>query len=168
MAGWNHSGKFKTKKCVVCQTEFKPKSGAHKFCSSSCKGKWQYITGRSSTENQYKEISGNWKRYAQRLMYYGGRKRDQLSYQTILDKLEQQGYRCALSGIELTCKLEKGKKFPTNASIDRIIPGGPYTEDNIQIVCRALNHWRADTPLEDFFQFCKAVTEHQRQKEIGG
>jgi hypothetical protein len=164
MAGWNHSGVFKEKACTVCGINFKPKSGVHKFCSEKCKGKWQYITGTSSTENQYKEISGNWKRYCSRLMYYGGRKRDKLTVEILLKKLEEQDYKCAISGLPLECSLEVGVKNPYNVSVDRVQAGGPYTEDNIQLVCVAFNKWRADTPLEDFIEFCRAVVKHQDQK----
>jgi hypothetical protein len=163
--GWNHDGVFKEKPCVVCKSLFKPKSGVHKFCSEQCKGKWQYITGTSSTENQYKVISGNWDRYVSRLMYYGGRKRDKLSKEIILKKLEEQNYRCALSGLPLTCNLEKGVKFPTNVSIDRVKAGGPYTEDNIQLVCRALNSWRADLSTEEFVEWCRLVVNHADKRE---
>lgn len=163
MAGWNHEGRFKEKECVVCKTLFKPRSGVNKFCSSVCKGKWQYVTGRSSTENQYKSISGNWNRYLTRLMYYGGRKRYNLSVEVLLRVLEKQNYRCALSGVPLECSLTKGVKNQNNASVDRIQAGGPYSEDNIQLVCRALNHWRADTSVEDFVAWCRKVVEYSDQ-----
>lgn len=168
IGGWRHDGVFKIKKCVVCQTEFKPRSGVHKFCSEKCKGKWQYISGTHSTENQYNKINGNWDRYCARLLYCSGRKRDKLTKEIVLKKLKEQDYKCALSGIPLQCQLEKGVKNPYNASIDRIQAGGSYTEDNIQIICRALNHWRADTPLEDFVEFCRKVVEYQDQLKLGG
>lgn len=157
----------KDKNCIVCSTAFTPFSGVHKFCSEKCKGKWKYITGEGSTENQYKEISGNWKRYVSRLMYYGGRKRDKLTRDIILKKLEEQNYKCALSGADLTCNLTKGFRCPTNASVDRIIPGGPYTEDNIQLVCRALNSWRADLPIDEYTEWCRKVVEHQTKRKRG-
>lgn len=158
MAGWNHdNANWKDKSCAVCGALFKPKSGVHKFCSDQCKGKWQYISGKVSTSSQYAEISGNWQRYLSRLQYVAGRKRENLNRDVLLKILERQDYKCALSGIPLTCKLEVGKKFNTNASVDRIEAGGPYSEDNVQLVCHALNHWRADTPIEEFVMFCKAV-----------
>ena len=167
MAGWNHTGKFKEKPCAVCGLVFKPRSGVHKFCSPECKGKHQYTSGRVTTKSQYETISGNWKRYCSRLLYAAGKKRSELSVEDILDLLEKQKYKCALSGLDLTCQLEKGKKFPHNVSIDRIKAGGPYTKDNIQLVCRAVNHWRADTDLTDFIEICRAVVNHQ-DNEIGG
>ena len=101
------------------------------------------------------------------MLYAAGRKRDKLSRDDLLKILETQNYKCALSGIDLTCSLSIGHKFWTNASVDRIIPGGPYTKDNIQLVCRAVNSWRADTPLEDFIEVCRKIAENN-PREIGG
>ena len=160
VGGWNHdNANWKPKTCVVCGGSFTPKSGVHKFCSSPCKGKWKYITGEGSTENQYKKISGNWVRYASRLLYFKGRKRDQLTREDILRQLEKQNYKCALTGKELTCVLQKGTVSKTNASIDRIIAGGPYTPENIQMVCKAVNLWRGNTPIAEFVDWCRAVVE---------
>ena len=161
MAGWHHeNANWTPKACAVCGREFTPCSGVHKFCSAQCKGKWKYIVGTHSTENQYKKISGSWDRYCARLLYYGGRKRDQLTKEILLRKLQAQDFKCALSGAQLTCDLAKGVISQTNASVDRIVAGGSYTEDNIQMVCRALNHWRADTSVEDFVAWCRKVVDH--------
>lgn len=165
MAGWNHNNiTWQARFCVVCGNEFKPHSGAHKFCSGICKGKWQYISGRISTESQYKDISGNWIRYFARLCNRSN-KRENLTVTELLKILENQNYRCALSGIELTCKLEKGTKFKTNASIDRIEAGGPYIKSNVQLVCSALNSWRSDTDRDEFVWWCKQVAKYQSKGE---
>lgn len=159
--------KVKDKTCLVCNKAFTPKSGINKFCSKSCKGKWKYITGQVSTEAQYKEISNNWRRYLSRLLYFNGRKRDKIDVNILLSLLKKQNYKCAISGVPLTCLLSKGKKFSTNVSVDRIIPGGPYTEDNIQLVCRALNSWRADLTVDEFTDWCKKVVDYQSRKKAG-
>ena len=78
--------------------------------------------------------------------------------------MDVQNNRCALSGIELTCKLEKGVVYKTNASIDRIDAGGPYIKENIQLVCRALNGFRVDTDLKEFIWWCGKVTEWNHGK----
>jgi hypothetical protein len=80
---------------------------------------------------------------------------------------EKQGGKCALSGRDLTCTLEKGKKCKTNASIDRIEAGGEYAPDNIQLVCTALNSWRADTDLAEFIELCKQVARYHEKGELG-
>ena len=78
--------------------------------------------------------------------------------------LEKQNYKCAISGLDLTCFLDKGTKFWSNASVDRINAGGSYTPDNIQLVCRAVNSWRSDMPLKDFIEICKAVANNNPER----
>jgi hypothetical protein len=157
MPGWHHDGAFKPKPCAVCGTEFKPRSGYNRFCSDTCKGKWKYLSGQVTTETQYKKISGNWERYFSRLM--ARKRRENISRDDLLDLLERQGGRCALTGEVLTCKLEKGVVCPTNASIDRIDAGGPYTKENIQLVCVAMNKLRLDKSIEEFVAWCRKVVE---------
>lgn len=163
VGGWHGFECFKEKQCKICGDTFKPKSGQHVFCTEKCKGKWQYVSGRMSTENQYKSISGDWRRYFARLVNRS-HQRENITIEDCLELLEKQDGVCALSGIELTCQLEKGKKFKTNASLDRIKAGLPYTKDNIQIVCAALNVWRSDTDLDEFIWYCKRVAEHHDKK----
>lgn len=155
--GWQGSEVFAKKSCLVCGHEFSPKSGVHKFCSPQCKGKHKYLTGEGSTENQYQKISGNWRRYFSRLI--GKAYRTELSVEILLELLNEQNGLCALSGVPLTCTLIKGQRIRTNASIDRISAGGPYTRDNIQLVCSALNTWRSDTDLQEFIEWCRKVAQ---------
>ena len=118
----------------------------------------------TSTENQYKLISNNWRRYMARLLFCSGKKRSDLTIDILLDLLEKQNYKCALSGVNLTCLLTKGQKHLTNASVDRIIPGGPYVENNIQLVCVAVNRWRADLPQSEYIRWCNLITDYQRKE----
>ena len=159
VGGWRDSPAYKEAECDHCHKPFKQKSWNHKFCSTGCKGKHKYTSLVVSTDTQYASISGDWGRYMSRLLYFNGRKRDELTREVLLQKLEDQEYRCALTGVELTCLLEKGKRFKTNASVDRIIPGGSYSKDNIQLVCQAVNYWRSDTNLEEFVEWCRKVVE---------
>lgn len=165
IGGWHHEGVFVEKACAVCETLFKPKSGVHKFCSPQCKGKSPYILGKNSTEIQYQSISGNWSKYFSRLV--NQKDRQALSSEMLLEVLEEQEGRCALSGAPLTCILKKGTVCKTNASIDQIIPSGGYTRDNIQLVCRALNSWRGDTNLDEFVDWCKKVADFNGGKVDG-
>jgi len=164
--GWHHDdANWKRKQCAVVQHGVRPlKRGAHKFCSSACRGKWKYITGAGSTEEQYIKISGNWQRYFSRLLRAGGKKRSDLSVSDLQVLYEAQGGKCALSGVPLTCILEKGKKTTSNASVDRINAGGEYVIGNIQLVCIAVNKWRGDTPVEEFISWCTRVAEHNYRK----
>lgn len=159
MVGWNHTGAFREKLCIVCGTEFKPTSGVNKFCSTSCRGRWKYISGNYSTERQYDKISGSWVRYYSRLQCKKDR-RDVISVEEILQLHKRQQGRCALTGVEMTCELKKGKRVWTNASIDRVIAGGSYTIGNIHLVCTAINLFRCDIPLDQFIEWCKLVSSY--------
>lgn len=148
------------KNCLSCDSLFSPLTKAHKFCTESCKGRYKYLIKDVTTESQYDRISGDWKRYLQRLVYSNGRKRDQLTVDILLEKLKEQNYCCALTGVKLTCLLEVGKDFVTNASVDRIEAGGPYIKENIQLVCKAVNKFRGNLSVEEFFWWCKQVVKH--------
>ena len=136
MVGWNHdSANWQQKNCLVCNKEFTPKSGSHKFCSEQCKGKWQYSSGRVSTESQYKEISGNWVRYCSRLLRSGGKQRKNISREDLLNLLENQNYKCAITGDNL--------ELGVNASLDHIVEkcnGGSCELDNLQWVTKKANN----------------------------
>lgn len=153
----------KHRACCVCGTMFIPNSGVNKFCSSICKTKKNQTEGSMSVESQYKRISGNWGRYFNRLLIHG--RKNTLTQEILLKQLEKQKGLCALSGVPLTCMLEKGKRFSTNASIDRIKAGEDYSPENIQLVCTALNSFRKDTQLDEFIWFCEQVTNYQKRKE---
>lgn len=158
MAGWHHeNANWKPKACAVCGAEFTPKSGVHKFCSETCKGKWPYITGAMSTENQYRLVSGNWRKYYLRILQANSRKADGLTVEYLLELHHRQEGLCALSGIPMTCELVKGTICHTNASIDRIEAGGAYSPANVQLVCRHVNSWRGIMPVDVFVSVCRAV-----------
>lgn len=148
------------RECPECHNLFIPNNIRRKFCSDTCKGKFKYTNRDVTTESQYKNISGNWSRYLSRLI--GKSKgRENLTRAILLNKLEKQKFKCALSGVTLTCMLEKGNLCITNATVDRIEAGGPYIESNIQLVCRAVNGFRTNTKMQEFIWWCNKVTEYQ-------
>lgn len=151
--------------CKICGLEIMMAKN-QKYCSAKCKGKVQYFSGKKSTEEQYKEISGNWPKYLQKLLYFHGRHKNGLTLNDLLSILENQNFKCALSGEQLTCLREKGKQFWTNASIDRIQAGGAYNKQNIQLVCRALNGLRRDMNVDQFILWCQKVAEWQQYKQM--
>lgn len=154
---------WKPKNCRVCGGEFAPKAGNQVFCSIPCKRKHYREVGSETTARQYALISGDWVKYFGRLCTRAFR-RDLLTKHDCVAILESQNYRCALTGVELTCRLEKGVICKTNASIDRIDPKGPYTKDNVHLVCAAINKFRIDLPLDEFVDWCKKVAEHAVRK----
>lgn len=147
------------KACTECGAQFMPMSGTQKYCGVSCKRKSYRRNGPESTERQYALIDGNWSKYFGRLCVRSLR-RSALSREDCLMLLHAQGHKCALTGVELTCKLEKGVVCKTNASIDRIDPKGPYTKENVQLVCAIVNKFRIDTPVNEFIDWCRKVADH--------
>lgn len=154
--------KVYTKTCPNCNKIFVG-IAKQRFCSEPCKGEYKYTSGSVTTDSQYSRISGNWRKYFQRLCCRSNKRAD-ISAEECLELLEKQKGKCALSGVELTCKLEKGVKFKTNASLDRIEAGGPYIKENVQLVCSALNSWRGDTDLSEFVWWCRKVTQFQEKE----
>jgi len=147
--------------CKFCGEVFITDLLAKKYCSITCKTKNNQVNGSMSKKNQYSRISGNWSRYCARLVSFHKRQQDGLTKQDLLDKLEEQEYKCALSGITLTCLLGDGQ-IKTNASVDRIEAGGPYIKENIQLVCSALNKFRSNTSLDEFIWWCGKVTDYHK------
>lgn len=157
-----HKQILKDKNCLICSSLFKPKSGVHKFCCIACKEKYNQMYGSMSVSKQYERISGNWKAYLGRLLT-SKRKHDGLTLEALLDILEKQEYKCALSGEDMTCVLDQGTRSKTNASIDRIEAGGPYSPNNIQLVCRAVNSFRNDININEYIWWCKKVAEKAKE-----
>lgn len=79
-----------------------------------------------------------------------------LSKTDLINLLEKQDYKCAISGLTLT----KDRGSIHNASIDRIEAGLEYNLDNIQLICKCINNWRSNTPLEDFINLCKIIAKN--------
>lgn len=142
---------FKLKECSTCGKEYKPKSGAQKFCSMLCGGR----RGVKDVEKQYEYISGNWRQYYQRLRNQKSRRK--ITVDEILDLHSRQDGKCALTGRSMTCILKRGEKCWTNASIDRLEAGGDYVAGNIQLVCADVNLWRSSQPLSHFREVCRMV-----------
>jgi hypothetical protein len=118
-------------------------------------------------------MSGNWGKYLKSLC----RKREDekrsklFTVDELMQVLIKQDYKCALSGTQLSCKMElnpdfvgKGKRhlWPTNVSIDRIDSTKGYTIDNVQLVCVVLNIAKSNLPQNDYIDWCKKVADHNK------
>lgn len=109
-------------------------------------------------------ISGDWGKFIGRLLA-AKTARSYLTKEACLELLRKQNYKCALTGVDLTCILEKGFVRKTNVSIDRIDPKSGYVIHNIQLVCAAVNKFRVDTPIDEFIDWCKKVNDYAVQKQ---
>lgn len=73
----------------------------------------------------------------------------------IMGLVERQGFRCALSGRELT---------PQTASLDHIVPlarGGEHNIHNIWVVDQQINGAKGTLTLDEFVAMCRDVVRHQ-------
>lgn len=75
----------------------------------------------------------------------------------------KQNGKCALSGIEMTYELQKGRT-PTNVSIDKIDRTKGYIPENIQLVCMACNQMKSDMSEEELYSFCKNIIKTYEDK----
>lgn len=73
----------------------------------------------------------------------------------ILALVEQQDYRCAVSGQELS---------PETASLDHIVPvsrGGTHTLKNLWVVHHQINSAKGTMLADEFVLMCRNVLRHQ-------
>lgn len=75
---------------------------------------------------------------------------------------EKQKGLCALSKIPMTYTFDNGRTF-TNISIDQINPNAGYVEDNIQLVCMAINQMKSDMSLEELYIFSEALIKNKNK-----
>lgn len=88
-----------------------------------------------------------------------------LSVNWLLDTVERQDFRCALTGIEFYSKhTSAGKTNPFAPSLDRIDPKRGYTTDNVRIVILAVNLMLLDWGPEIFEQVANSFRYWKRHK----
>jgi hypothetical protein len=68
---------------------------------------------------------------------------------------KQEG-KCAISGLNMTYEIFKGRIF-TNVSVDRIDSNKGYTKNNVQLVCMAINQMKSDMSIEELLYFCEHI-----------
>lgn len=67
--------------------------------------------------------------------------------------VERQGYKCALSGVQLD---------PDIAELDHIVPvaaGGWHDVGNLQVLHRAINRMKGQLSNDEFIRWCRLVAE---------
>lgn len=142
--------------CITCNTEFETNHPNYLCCSKKC-------TQINKVNKRYERENNDWQAYFKHLL---SKKKDSpLTVEQLIYKVAEQDYKCALSGVELTCIHKRGEVIPTNASLDRINAGKEYNYDNVQIVCRATNNFRADTSVDEYIDWCIKVAFHAIRKQ---
>jgi len=140
--------------CVVCGNDFDHLKTSRKkeVCSPKC-----HQIRMTNTSN--KRINGNWSNYFKFLCQIRKDARKELSPEILENLLIKQRYKCALTGIKLTCNRIQGIKFKTNASIDRINSDLGYNVDNIQLVCSVVNSLKSNLTNHEYIRWCKKVVK---------
>lgn len=87
---------------------------------------------------------------------------DPVTRQGLREKLEAQGYRCALTGRELT---------PATAAADHIVPlakGGDHSLGNIQVLHKDVNFSKNLHDNNQFRALCEEVLAHYKKARKKG
>lgn len=154
--------------CVQCSTEYalRPHTNPEraKYCSRTC-----HDEHRSTTAFQYSKLNNDEtpRSYLRQLKAQKGRK--ELYLDDLVTLWEKQGGRCAITGEPMTHRREAGKRLTTNGSIDRIVPGGRYTIDNIRLVCSIVNKMRLDMSDDELKMWCELIIngeKYAKQQEL--
>lgn len=136
---------METRLCLYCSKPFNPKKPNHYFCSDS--HRQHYSKGKS------------WEGFFKRLLNNNAKKRRKISVQFLVDMVEKQQGRCAISGVELT-RISGEGVITTNASLDRIDSSRGYSRDNVRLVCQFVNSFRGNLSDKDFMWWCRKIVEH--------
>jgi hypothetical protein len=104
-----------------------------------------------TTEDQYEKLNGNLRGVLNKLRTSKGERKD-LRLRDLIELWNRQEGRCAITGIPMTYRAERGEFFPYNVSIDRIVPKwehGTYALNNIQLVCKVANEIKKHYHISD-------------------
>lgn len=80
----------------------------------------------------------------------------------VFELVRAQGFRCALSGRELT---------PETASLDHIVPlaqGGEHSMNNVWCVDHRINLAKGTLSVDEFVAMCRDVVSHQEALAVAG
>jgi hypothetical protein len=151
----NHaSGKareFKSYNCVDCGNTFLCQVATAKRCEG-CRANMDLQVARS-----YKHMDENPRKYFQHALYKKGR-RENLTVDFLMEMLSAQNGKCAISKVELTFSKKFGAgRVNTNASLDQIVAGAGYTNDNVQIVCDIVNRMKSDMDMKELGFWCNKI-----------
>lgn len=83
-----------------------------------------------------------------------------LSWEELCEVWDDQEAVCALSGVLMTHKKGDGHQ-ELNATIDRVDGSGPYTKDNVQLVCHRANLIKHTMTEDDLYWWCRNIVTNK-------
>lgn len=152
----DHNGYIK---CLLCNEE--KLANVDNFTYRKDRKQFQTIC-RVCKKLRYHQQRSNDKRFLQRCWRAACKRRPNdknITYEEVYEKWLEQERRCAITGVEMTCLIGKGRQI-TNATLDRIDNTKGYEKDNVQIVCLWANIAKNDLKLDTFLDFCKKTIEY--------
>jgi hypothetical protein len=85
----------------------------------------------------------------------------------IVDMYQKQDGLCALSGLEMTYRGDRGsQEMFQSFSIDRIDSEGGYTRDNVQLLCWGVNSIKNRMSTELMLDLVKSIYEYNDLGEL--
>lgn len=94
----------------------------------------------------------------------------ELTVDALWDLFQQQGARCALSGLPLSMPVGTtiggAATLPDSPSLDRKDSTRGYVPGNVQWVHKCVNVMKNSLPQETFIAFCRAVAENSPTVEV--
>jgi hypothetical protein len=85
----------------------------------------------------------------------------------LLELFHQQNGLCAVSKLPMTWTYDEGhaqsgSRRGTNISIDRINSDGPYSKDNVRLVCDRVNKIKSNMNDDDLYFWCAQIASSMR------
>ncbi len=87
----------------------------------------------------------------------------ELTLDQLIEMYHTQDGRCAMTGILMTHQRAADQKNPYNISIDRLEITGPYSIENIQLVCKIVNLTRQSLSVSDYVNLCCNIADFNRE-----
>lgn len=87
-----------------------------------------------------------------------------LTKEWVLNKLRKINWKCELTRLPMRCIKDEESYSGFNwdsPSIDRIIPGGPYTKDNVRFVLNQVNIFRQNGSDEQMYKIARALLDNK-------
>ena len=79
----------------------------------------------------------------------------------LMDMLERQKGRCALSGIDMVCGGGGGRAVWNSVSLDRINPEEGYVTNNVRLICFCINAFRGRMTDNEFDEVIAKLYHHR-------
>ena len=147
------------------------KCGNESFVLASTLRKGKSTCCRScGDEKHYKGVGNLSSTFFSRILE-GARVRNievSITKEQILELLENQNYKCALSGMDLIMsktfsKDRTDKASSTTASLDRIDSTKGYTIDNVQWVHKHVNKMKNKFDQDYFIELCQKIVQRRKK-----